>query len=801
MKTIRPLTPSAAPTAGLCSALASGALLLGAALQGTGTLPAQIPSSAYHGYPPLHCQWIVPSRTVLAPAGTEPVRIAAAAADIRIRDRAATTTLQFELVNPSAQPREAILLLPVPDGAAVSSFAFDGAASEPTARILLRDEARALYDQITAKLRDPALLEFSGFSCLKSSVFPVPAGGHQKVRVTYDHVLEVDGERADYVLPRSEMLGLDAPWSITVDLQARAPIGVCYSPSHELLQTRRGADAMTLRVTAASERDPGAFRLCFTTVANTDQPTAALFAYPDPTIGGGYFLLLASAPKMARADALVREVTLVLDRSGSMAGKKLEQAKAAALQVLEGLADGEGIQVIDYGNDVQSAFAKPVAKDAQTLLRARQYIADIRPHGGTNIHDALLESLRPDAMPGALPLVLFLTDGLPTVGPTSERDLFALIEKGNAHHRRVFCFGVGNDVNVPLLDRIADATRAVTTYVLPDEDVEVKVARTFARLDHPVLAAPALKTLDAQGQPLARTTEVLPHTLADLFAGDQLVVLGQYRGDDDLRFELTGRAPAGERRFTFTLPVRTASTKHAFVPRLWASRQIAFLVDELRQQGGDLGAPFGAPRPDPFANPRLRELRDEILRLSARFGVLGEYTAFLATEGSRLDDWNQLTEACTTTLHARAVVTRSGAAAVNQGQNLWNQKLQSCANPRNAYLDADNNRVELDAIQQVCDRAFFKRGELWVDGNSVVRRQLQPDERVAFGSERFFALAHRLADEGRGGVLSLRGEILLDIDGKNVLVTAAAATGEPNPTPTDTPTPTPVPDRSKEMRR
>ena len=744
-------------------------------------LPCQRPSGGHH-LPLPHAipshQWIVPSRTVLAPPGTTPVRVTEASARVVVRDRAATTTLEFGLYNPTGRAQEAVLLLPVPDGAAVSQFSFEGPASEPTARVLLRDEARRLYDEITSRLRDPALLEFAGYACLRSSVFPVPAGGRQRVRLTYDHVLDVDGERVDYVLPRSEMLSLDVPWSISVDLTARAPIGVCYSPSHELAVIRRSAEKMTLSVTETSRRDPGAFRLCYTASPAGDDPTAALFAYPDPTVGGGYFLLLASAPKMARKEALRREVTLVLDRSGSMAGRKLEQAKAAALQVLEGLGDGEGIQIVDYGNDVGRAFERPVAKDARTLRRAREYVEAIRPHGGTNLHDALLESLRAETMPGTLPLVLFLTDGLPTVGPTSERDLFALIEQGNPHKRRVFCFGVGNDVNVPLLDRIADATRAVTTYVQPDEDVEVKVARTFARLDHPVLASPVLRTVDAGGAATARTAEVLPRTLGDLFQGDQLVVLGQYRGDDDLRFELRGRTPAGDRRYAFSLPVRSATTKHSFVPRLWASRQIGFLVDELRQQGGDLGAPFGARQADPFADPRLRELRDEILRLSTRFGVLGEYTAFLATEGSRLDDWHALTMACQANLEGRAVVTRSGLGAVNQGQNLWHQKGQTHANPRNSYLDENLKRVELSTIQQVCDRAFFKRGERWVDSNSVLKQRLEPDERVEVGSPRFFALLRRLEAEGKSGVLSLRGEILLDLGDKNVLVTATAPTGE-----------------------
>lgn len=735
-------------------------------------LPSLVAQSPHANAPWTH-HWVVPSRSVLSPYGAPPVRVASVKANIRISDRAATTTLEFELKNPLGRVQEAVLLLPVPDGAAVSSFTFDGPASEPTAKILPRAEARRLYDQITSRMKDPALLEFSGYCCLRSSVFPVPANGRQKIRLTYDHVLEVDGERVDYLLPRSEMLAADTPWAITVDLTARADIGVCYSPSHELIKTRTAPEKMAMTVSKASRRDPGAFRLCYTTVQKGDYPTAAMFAYPDPKIGGGYFLLLANAPEMNRAKALRREVTLVLDRSGSMAGRKLEQAKVAALQVLEGLADGEGIQIIHYGNDVGMAFAKPTAKNDESMKVAREFVAGIRPHGGTNIHDALLEALRPKAMEGTLPLVLFLTDGLPTVGPTSERDLFKLIESGNKGNRRVFCFGVGHDVNVPLLDRIADSTRAITTYVLPDEDVEVKVARTFARLDHPVLAAPSLTTVDANGGVVARTIEVLPRRLNDLFRGDQLVVLGQYRGEGDLRFELRGRTPAGDKRYHFTLPVSSASTRHAFVPRLWASRQIAFLVDELRQQGGDLGAPFGAVRPDPFADPRLRELRDEILRLSARYGVLGEYTAFLARQGSKLDDWRALSLACQDSLRGRAVVTRSGTAAVNQAQNIWSQKAQTYANPRNGYLDHNLNRVELGSTIQVADRAFFLRGNRWVDGNSVVAKSLTPHERVAFGSVRYFDLTHRLAKEGKGGVISLKGEILLELDGKNVLFTAA----------------------------
>ncbi len=725
-------------------------------------------------------QWIVPSRSVLAPHGATPVRIAAAHAHVRILDRTASTTLEIELRNPSPSQQEAVLLLPVPDGAAVSNFTFEGPGAEPSTRVLGRDEARTLYDQITSRLRDPALLEFAGWRCVRSSVFPVPGNGHQRIRLTYDHLLEIDGARADYVLPRSEALSVDVPWSITVGITAASPIGAVYSPSHDVVTTRKNAREFAIQVAERSRRDPGSFRLSFVTTADPSRPTASLFAYPDPKVGGGYFLLMAAAPASRVGPAMRREITLVLDRSGSMAGRKLDQAKAAALQIAEALGDGEGIQLIDYGNAVSSAFAAPVAKDAKSLHALRAHLDGIRPHGGTNIHDALLEALRAPTLPGTLPMVLFLTDGLPTVGPTRETDLRALVEKGNPYGRRVFCFGVGHDVNVPLLDRIAESTRATTTYVLPEEDVEQKVARTFARLDHPVLAKPKLATVEDDATSGARIHEVLPARLPDIFAGDQLVVLGQYRGDDDLRFELSGTAVDGVKRYAFTLPVRTATTRHAFVPRLWASRQIAFLVDELRQKAGDLGVPavsLASATADTFRDPRHRELRDEILRLSTQFGVLSEYTAFLATEGSDLGNWNALVAACGGELGSKAVATRTGIGAVNQGFNLNAQKVQTFANVRNVYLDSNLNSVATANVQQLVDCAFYKRGERWIDGRSVLGKRLEPDETIRFASPRYFELARVLEAEGRCAVLSLPGEVLVEVGGKNLLV--IPATPEP----------------------
>ena len=720
----------------------------------------------------------------------EPVIIERVQGRVRILDATATTTLEVSLRNASSQLAEAVLLLPVPDGAVVGSFLFEGASAEPTAQVMRRDEARRLYDAIVAKVRDPALLEFAGYNLVRSSVFPIEAGGTQKIRLTYEHLLPVDGSRVDYILPRSESLDRRTPWHVEVDMQCKDPISMVYSPSHTFETERLSPHHLKARIAESSIFDPGSFRLSY--LREVSGVTASLYAYPDPKIEGGYFLLVAGVPTdMANARdedvaarSVKREVTLVIDRSGSMAGVKMDQAKAAALQVLEGLDEGEAFNVIDFSTTVSMFSNKPVVKDGKSTAAARIYLDAMRSGGGTNIHDALVEALKAhDSTEGRLPLVLFLTDGLPTVGRTSEVDIRQLVEKGNPQQRRIFTFGVGNDVNVPLLDRLSDATRAVSVYVQPEEDVELKVAQTFRRLSGPVLAGAVLNTIDGAGEITtgAAVRELIPSALPDLFDGDQLVVLGQYRdvagegGKSPIRFRLAGELLGEAKVFEFEFDLDAATTRNAFVPRLWASRRIAYLVDQIRQAGAASAASPHLANAPIFDDPRYRELAEEILRLSTEFGILTEYTAFLATEGTDLSDWSNLQATCNTILDGRAVQERWGMGAVNQGVNFNEQKVQSKLNYQNRFVDDKLNRVEIASVQQVCDRAFYKRGSQWIDSQLITAGEKQagpisPDETIEFGSAEHLAILHRLIEQNRQGVLSLDGDIMLRFEGRNILV-------------------------------
>ena len=688
-----------------------------------------------------------------------------------IDEQVATTVMDIHLHNPGHSRQEAELIVPVPDGAIVRGFTFKGSAKEPTAELLPADDARRIYDSIVASLKDPALLQFVGFNLIRSSVFPVEAHSAQQVRLTYESLLERDGERVDFVLPRSESLDYKLPWTVTVEIRSKAPISTVYSPTHLLTTDRKGPGKITASVDKGSKEQGGPFRLSY--LLEKNGMSASMFAYPDPEVGGGYFLLLAGLPALPpdalRKKGIKREVTLVIDRSGSMSGEKWDQVRAAARQVIHGLDAGEAFNIIVYNEAVDPYSTIPIIKTRETASAAVGWLDDLNPSGGTNIHDALVEALRLRSLHGMLPIVLFMTDGLPTIGQTSEVAIRNVATTANKSKRRIFAFGVGVDVNTPLLEGIASATRATATFVMPQEDVELKVASVFRKLAGPVLADTTVALEDKKGRSArTRVSDVLPNPLPDLFMGDQLVLLGQYRKEQTLVFKVGGNYLGEEKSFSFTFDPSKATTRNGFVPRLWASRKIALLIDAIRQAGADIT--FAPDRERIAKDPRFKELVDEVVRLSTKFGILTEYTAFLAREGTDLSDNDDLNATANGNFVNRAVMVRSGYGSVNQSMNKASLANQVVLNPDNDFYDENMNRVEFKSVQQVNDRAFYRRGNRWVDSQLVEKQDAQPAREVDFGSEEFMDMARKLAKDGRQGTVALEGDILLEVDGESVLV-------------------------------
>lgn len=745
------------------------------------------------------------------------VRVERADVSVDIHGTMAATTLVFALRNDSPVPLETQILVPVPSSAAIRGFQLDSVGNEPTAKLLPIDEARAIYQSIVSKAKDPGLLEFVGTSLIRSSVFPVPANGTNTVRLTYEELLTPDNDRLDYTLLRSDALGAEGgtwrggerlltQWSYSLDIKADRAIASVTSPSHEIDITRPETvtnQRVIIKSRNSAATTPGPFRVSIL-LAKGEQPVGTLVLYPDATVsadGGGYFMLLVSPPPTQHKPnedlkPISREVTLVIDRSGSMRGKKMDQAKAAALQVVEGLRDGERFNVIDYSDSVQSLFPEPQARNSETIKQARAYIAAIEANGGTNIHDAMIEALRPKVQ-ADLPLVLFLTDGLPTVGQTSESHIRLAIEKANETgaaegraKRRIFTFGVGVDVNVPLLSNIATASRAASTFVLPDENVEVKVSQVARRLEGPVLASPTWRATALGGSKLTLTQppirDVQPTQLPDVYEGEPLVLLGVYTNQSGpQQLTITGKGPRGDIELDIPFDASKARVQNAYVSRLWARAKIGYLIDQIRKNG-ETGTSA--------SDPKNKELIDEIVRLSTKFGILSEYTAFLAIEPGAVamrtgtEEFERLSReglpppAASVPAKAemnlrRAVEDRAGAGAVAQQLNLGLQSAKSdsavaFAPNTQGFLNEKMERVNITGVQFIADLALFARPGRWVDSNLLSNDQdkLDPDTTIEFASDAYMQLATELASANRAGLLALGQDVYLLHNAKRVLV-------------------------------
>ncbi len=707
------------------------------------------------------------------PRHSQPVVVRSVDVKATIVGRLATTVMTMDLHNPGHRQQEAVVMIPVGVSATIREFGMEGAHGKFPAKLIPREEARRIYDEIVRRSLDPALLEFAGNGMVKSSVFPVPAGGSSCIRLVYEEMLEVDGERVDYTLLRTESPQYAVPWSVQIDWTLPGGLAGVYSPSHDLLEQRKGPKRMVL--TNRGKMQPGNLMLSATR-RKKDHVTASLMAYPSNKVGpggkedGGYFLLLLSPPELKEETAVKRELTLVIDKSGSMAGGKMDQALKAASQVIEGLDDGEFFNILVYNEAVESFADLPVKKTAQSLLDARDYLSGVRVSGGTNIHDALMRAVQQDVSPGSLPIVLFLTDGVPTIGQTHEKKIRDGVAAANRHGRRIFTFGVGVDVNTPLLSRLADDSRARASYVLPKEDVEVKVARVFRRLSGPALSDPVLTVpheRKKKEKKVAMVSDVLPSRLPDMFDGEQLVVLGRYRGKKNLRFRLTGKDSGGEKKYHFNLSLNKANRGNAHVPRLWATRKIALLTEALR----DLGAGNGSPVD--MNDPKVRELVDEIVRLSTEHGVLTEYTAFLAREGMVFTNHmhREAVGRASAELQNKAVQKRSGAASVNQDWNIARSKSATHLNRDNRYLNDQLVDDRVDQVRQVADKAFYRKGNEWVDADLAGKEIAAADAKlVNVSSPEFADVVSRLVQDQRQSCLALGENIRVVIDQQTYLI-------------------------------
>jgi len=695
--------------------------------------------------------------------------------DVEINDLVATTTIDQEFRNPGDQRLEGTYIFPLPPGAHIDKFSMDVNGKMVEAELMSADKARSFYEEIVRKAKDPALLEYAGRDVFKVRIFPIEPHSRKPVRITYTQLLKSDSGLTEYVYPLNTEKFSSAPLkevAVRIALKTKDPLKSVYCPSHNVDIRREGDRKAVIGYEDKNVRPDTDFKLIY---SRTPNPLGMDLLTYKKDGEDGYFLLLASPgvtePRMA---AQAKDICFVLDTSGSMAGAKLDQAKKALRFCLANLQENDRFEIVRFSTEAEPLFNELVPATRANVDKAEELVASLKPIGGTAIEEALGKALALRSSSGgdksSRPyLVMFLTDGLPTIGETREDALVEQVKKANTTHTRIFSFGIGSDVNTHLLDRIAEETRAISQYVAATEDLEVRLSNFYTKIKEPVLSGLSLSVTT----PGIRISQLYPHELPDLFNGDMLVVFGRYTGAGASAVKIGGLLGGQKREFVADAAFDERNTANAFIPRLWATRRVGWLLDEIRLHG------------------ESGELRDEATRLAREFGIVTPYTAYLIMEDESrrnvpvaLRNFQEMERdraprevAAKSFASVRAEAAderlRSGAGAVFNAKAVqglrysWNEQQASvgagldktvAAAPAGGsapagYRSAQNYSQQARVMN---GRAFYQNGNQWIDSTAQGRKGLK-QQKVIFNSDEYFTLIRRHPDAAAW--LSLGNEV------------------------------------------
>lgn len=729
-------------------------------------------------------------RPIIRPRPAPPASYKVESIDVHVnlKDQVAQVGISQTFQNTGSRQLEVCFVFPLPYDSAVDELTLMVDGKEFEGKVLPADEARKIFEEIVRKNQDPALLEWLGSGMVKTSVFPVPAGAKRTVNLHYTQLCRQFEGLTDLLLPlrtaRYTSGTLDA-LNITVAIESSQPIKNIYSASHAVDIKRNGERRAVVKYESKNEIPSADFRLFYD--ATAEGLAASVVSYRPDENDAGYFLLLASPDIEAQHEnPPAKTVVFVVDRSGSMSGEKMEQAKGAIEFVLNNLREGDTFNIVAYDSEVETFRPELERFNNTTREEALGFVAGLYAGGSTNISGALERSLGMLNDSSRPSYVVFLTDGIPTTGETNEAKIVQAA--GNANHvrARLFSFGVGYDVNSRLLDRLVSANFGQGEYVRPDQDIEASVSRLYRRIGTPVLTDVQL-SFDVEGARVSDgpiVTRTYPAGVFDLFAGDQAVIVGRYARPGDAKVVLTGAVSGNEQSFDFPAKLVESSSDdtNSFIAKLWAARRVGEIIDEI-----DL-------------NGKNDELLKELVTLATKHGILTQYTSFLAdeTNAAPTDFATNLSrssrvagEALAETegrfaFRQRAAKGNFKAAPQADGMSLGgfggrggsgvddalemseeeSVRVQLGLATGNAlWFDAKNARCEVATNIMQCGRkTFFRNNNRWVD-SSVTDEEQQHTNKVERYSREYFDLMARYGSHVNQ-YLAIDDPVVVRLDGK-----------------------------------
>jgi len=664
--------------------------------------------------------WIDPVRPV-PPNVMGRIERLRSAVQVSVTGRVARVTVEEWFRNNGPVMDEGMYHFPLPGEAVFSSYSLWQGDQELRGEAMDATQARSIYEAIVRQKRDPALIELAGQGLIRARVFPINPGETRKITLKYTQLLDRAGDawRFRYLGDRNRQT---APRSFRLQVDSASRFGDPFSPTHQVQVSRRD-NQLEVTLGDNASANSGDFELLLPLARGM----IGMSLVPHHPVGeDGYFMLLLAPGPAADAAALRRDVVAVIDVSGSMSGEKIEQAKTALIQLLGSLRDGDRFRLVAFSGGVRRYAPDWTAATADGRRDATTWIRSLQAEGGTNISGALAEAFTASPAEQSLGVVVFLTDGQPSTGDTDPERIAERAEQGRGRFR-VFAFGVGDDVNTYLLDRLTERARGTTEYLRPGENIERAVGALAAKIASPVLTDVALTA--GSGVELY---DLQPGSLPDLFAGDEMVVFGRYRGAGSGEQSVTvhGRRNGRQEEFSTMLADRD-NDQARYIEQLWASRKAGALSREIRLHG------------------QTRETMDALKQLALRYGILTEYTSYLVQEPNialRAQAENRVMQA-----PAPAPAEQAGSGYISRAAR--ERSMADAAQLEAVVVTAAEDKSQLDAVlrarsgisptQRAGGRLFILRDSTWTDlshGDSLRVVTVMPY------SDAYFALLHALPD-------------------------------------------------------
>lgn len=693
---------------------------------------------------------------------------------VEIKDIAASTKVDQAFYNHENRVVEGLYIFPLPVGASISGFAMDIEGKMTKGELLDADKARSIYENIVRQMRDPGLLEFFGTGIFKTRIYPIEPLKEKQVKIEYQEALRAEGNLVRYVYPLNIERFSQEPMkdvSIEIKLTSKTPITTIYSPTHSISIKKNGDYAATIGFEADSIRPDKDFVLYYA-LSQKDLSMSFLANRPDPSEDGSFMVMLAPRSELQQAAMPAIDVALVLDTSGSMAGAKMDQARKALEFCVNALKKGDRFNLITFSTDIDGYKNELMEMDDKTRAGALEYIKRLEPVGGTNISDALLKAIRQlkDKKADRPSFIVFVTDGKPTAGLTEPEEIIRELKSANDAKVRIFSFGVGDQLNAPLIDRIAEEHGGASDYVSESEDIEAKVSGLFSKLTHPVMTDVSLmfKNVDV--------SQIYPQKLPDIFKGSTVTVLGRYRGPGEALVTLTGSIDGKPVKLDYEASFPERETENGFVSRIWATRKIGFLLDQIRKNGAD------------------EELKNEIVTLAKRYGILTPYTSYLVVEDKdlpgpnlrrimapspsagapgpfleeakgRFDSLSSAQEGADAVSAAREMNVMKQAEAPMQTFSAGGSSARATGRPSSAPTSMGG--LKAPTSREIGDRTFYLIDEKWVDGSVSSEKA---DITIKAYSAAYFELSKKHPAINK--YLALGDKLILKVEGKIVEISA-----------------------------